>query len=246
MFKNQKILITGVGKGIGREIFLKALKEGAFVIGVTRSKKDFKETFHFRGQHKFFYGDISRQTTIKKIFDYLKKNKIKLTGLVNNAGIRQRKKFEKITKKDLRKIMENNFEAPFSIIQKFCENCDKKKNCSIVNIGSIVGEKGLSELSGYGASKAALNGLTKCLMSEFSKNYKMIRINCINPGFVKTSFYKKFKKNKKLYNWTLNKTPLKRWANSNEISNLIFFLLSESSTYINGQCINIDGGWTSQ
>ena len=70
MFKNQKILITGVGKGIGREIFLKALKEGAFVIGVTRSKKDFKETFHLRGQYKFFYGDISRQTTIKKIFDY--------------------------------------------------------------------------------------------------------------------------------------------------------------------------------
>ena len=122
----------------------------------------------------------------------------------------------------------------------------KKKNCSIVNIGSIVGEKGLSELSGYGASKAALNGLTKCLMSEFSQNYKKIRINCLNPGFVKTSFYKKFKKNKKLYNWTLSKTPLKRWANSIEISNLILFLLSENSTYINGQCINIDGGWTSQ
>ena len=103
MFKNQKILITGVGKGIGREIFLKALKEGAFVIGVTRSKKDFKETFHFRGQHKFFYGDISRQTTIKKIFDYLKKNKIKLTGLVNNAGIRQRKKIRKNYKKRLKK-----------------------------------------------------------------------------------------------------------------------------------------------
>ena len=89
MLKNQKILITGVGKGIGREIFLEALKEGAFVIGVTRSKKDFKEFSHFRGRYKFFYGDISRQTTIKKIFDYLKKNSIKLTGLVNNAGIRR-------------------------------------------------------------------------------------------------------------------------------------------------------------
>ena len=83
-------------------------------------------------------------------------------------------------------------------------------------------------------------------MSEFSKNHKKIRINCINPGFVKTSFYKKFKRNKSLYNWTLNKTPLKRWATPSEISNLIIFLLSDKSTYINGQSINIDGGWTSQ
>lgn len=246
MLKNQKILITGVGKGLGKEIFLEALKEDAFVIGVTRSKKDLNEIYHFKGRYKFFYGDISRQATIKKIFEYLRRNNIKLTGLVNNAGIRQRKKFEKITRKDLRKIMENNFETPFLIIQKFFENCDKMKNCSIVNIGSIVGENGLSELSGYGSSKAALNGLTKCLMSEFSENYRKIRINCINPGFVKTSFYQKFKKKKKLYNWTLNKTPLKRWADSKEISNLIIFLLSNKATYINGQSINIDGGWTSE
>ncbi len=246
MFKNQKILITGVGKGIGREIFLKSIKSGAFVIGVTRSKKDIKKIPQKIGKYKIFHGDISKLSTINKIFSYLKKNKVQLTGLVNNAGVRQRKKFEKITKKDLSYIMENNFVSPFIIIQKFYENCDKNKVCSIVNIGSIVGKDGLSELSGYGSSKGAINSLTKCLMSEFSENHKNIRINCINPGFVKTSFYKKFKKNKKLYNWTLNKTPLKRWANSSEISDLIFFLLSGNSTYINGQCINIDGGWTSQ
>ena len=246
MIKNQTILITGVGKGIGKEIFLDSIKAGAFVIGVTRSKKDIKIINQTNIKSKFFYVDISKITTINKIFNYLKKNKIKLTGLVNNAGIRQRKKFERITKNDLTKIMENNFVSPFLITQKFYDNCDKKKNCSIVNVGSIVGEKGLSELSGYGASKGALNGLTKCLMSEFSKNHKKIRINCINPGFVKTSFYKKFKRNKSLYNWTLNKTPLKRWATPSEISNLIIFLLSDKSTYINGQSINIDGGWTSQ
>ena len=65
MFKNQKILITGVGKGIGREIFLKALKEGAFVIGVTRSKKDLKKLF-ISEVNRVFYGDISRQTILKK------------------------------------------------------------------------------------------------------------------------------------------------------------------------------------
>ena len=80
--------------------------------------------------------------------------------------------------------MENNFEAPFSIIQKFCENCDKKKNCSIVNIGSIVGEKGLSELSGYGASKAALSIfceglLLRCVNKPFS-------VRIIKAGYIST------------------------------------------------------------
>lgn len=246
MFENQKILITGIGKGLGREIFLEAVKAGAYVIGVTRNKNDVKNFSKLNGKIKFFFGDVTKKNTINSIFNYLKKNKIKLTGLVNNSGIRQRKKFKKITKKDLNNIMENNFISPFIITQKFYENCNKKKECSIVNIGSIVGEKGFTELSGYGSSKSAINGLTKCLMSEFSENHKNIRINCINPGFTKTSFYKKFRKNKKLYNWTLNKTPLKRWANSQEISKLVFFLLSEDSSYINGQCINIDGGWTSQ
>jgi NAD(P)-dependent dehydrogenase (short-subunit alcohol dehydrogenase family) len=245
MLKNQKILITGVGKGIGREIFFDALKAGAYVIGVTRSKNDIKNLADISGNFKLFFGDISQAKTINKIFNYLKKNKIKLTGLVNNAGIRQRIKFEKITKKDLLSVLENNLISPFIITQKFYLNSNKKKNCSIVNVGSIVGERGFTELSGYGSSKSAMNGLTKCLMAEFSKRNKNIRINCVNPGFTKTSFYEKFKK-KKLYNWTINKTPLKRWASSNEISSVIIFLLSENSTYINGQSINIDGGWTSE
>ena len=73
-----------------------------------------------------------------------------------------------------------------------------------------------------------------------------IRANLINPGFIKTSYYEKFKKNKKLYNWTLKKTLLKKWGESSDVSELILFLLSEKSKYINGQSISVDGGWTAQ
>lgn len=194
MLTNEKILITGVGKGIGREIFFDAIKAGAYVVGVTRSKKDFKKSLKINGNYKLFFGDISQVATLNKIFNYLKNKKIKLTGLVNNAGIRQRIIFEKITHENLLDVFTNNLISPFIIIQKFYLNHDKKKFCSIVNVGSIVGERGFSELSGYGASKSALNGLTKCLMAEFSKRNIKIRVNCVNPGFVKTSFFKKFKK----------------------------------------------------
>ena len=71
-----------------------------------------------------------------------------------------------------------------------------------------------------------------------------IRANIISPGFTKTSYFKNFKRKKKLYNWTINKIPMKRWGNPDEISNLIIFLLSENSEYITGENIKIDGGWS--
>jgi Dehydrogenases with different specificities (related to short-chain alcohol dehydrogenases) len=74
-------------------------------------------------------------------------------------------------------------------------------------------------------------------------NYN-IRANLVNPGFVKTSYFKKFKQKKKLYRWTISRIPQKRWGEPKEVSNLICFLLSDLSDYINGATINIDGGWT--
>ena len=93
-------------------------------------------------------------------------------------------------------------------------------------------------------SNIGLVGLTKSVSVEMSK-YK-IRSNIINPGFTKTSFYKSFKKDKKaLYKWTTMRTPMKRWGEPEEIANLVCFLLSNKSSYITGESINIDGGWTS-
>ena len=106
-----------------------------------------------------------------------------------------------------------------------------------------VGKIGFNELSVYASSKGAIDSLTKSLATEMSENN--IRVNSISPGFTKSSFYLKFKKKKKLFNWTLNRTPMKRWAETSEISSVISFLISEKSSYINGENINVDGGWLS-
>ena len=112
----------------------------------------------------------------------------------------------------------------------------------MVNIGSIVGNLGFKELAGYAATKTALIGLTKSFANEMATH--KIRANLVNPGFTKTSFYRKFKKKKKLYNWTLSRIPSNRWGEPEEIANLICFLLSTKSKYITGETINIDGGWS--
>ena len=242
ILNNKNILVTGAGKGIGLSIVKEAVDEGAFVYALTRSKKDIKELKKIHNT-KLYFGDVSNSQLIKKIFNDSVKNKKLINGLVNNAGERQRLKFQKISDKKISDIFKTNFFSVFSLMQIFSNHLIKRKlEGSIVNIGSIVGQLGFSELTGYASTKTALIGLTKSFATEMANNN--IRANIVNPGFTKTSFYKKFKRKNKLYKWTISRIPMKRWGNPHEVSNLICFLISDKSSYITGETINIDGGWT--
>ncbi len=243
ILKNKNILISGVGKGLGLDMLYRCIDNGAFIYGFTRSKDDInKIDKKYLTKSKIFVGNVTNDKFLKKLFSYFKKNKIYLDGLINNAGQRQRKSFIDFTKKDIEHIIKVNFVSTFLLTQLFVKN-SKNQGESIVNIGSIVGDKPFSNLVGYASSKSAISGFTKSLALELAEKKNNIRVNCVNPGFTKTSYFKKFKKNKKLYNWTISKIAAKRWADSFEISKLVIFLLSNKSSYINGQIINIDGGW---
>lgn len=242
MKNNYCYLITGASKGIGRSFLELLVKKKLFAIVLVRNAKEVSN-FKNNSNIKIFQGDITDDKIIIKIFDYIKKKKINVKYLINNAGQRQRKSFLKISKKNIREIFDVNFFSIFNLTQKYVKYSKNKNfNCSVVNISSIVGSLGFEDLSGYGSTKSALDGLTKCLASEFKGR---IRFNSIQPGFTKTSFYEKFKKKRKsLYKWTLSRIPMKRWGNPNEIAELIFFLCSDKSSYINGETIKIDGGWS--
>ncbi len=239
---NEYFLLTGASKGIGKATLDFLLKKKEKVIVLVRNKKDIIEYIKNRDL-VIFEGDVCNKKIVKKIFNFAGIKKLNIKYLINNAGQRQRKNFLKISEKDIKKIFEVNFFSVFNLCQNFAHhNLRKKNNASIVNISSIVGSLGFKELSGYGSTKAAVNGLTKCLAAEFNGK---IRVNSINPGFTKTSFYKNFlKKNHKLYKWTISRTPMSRWGNPEEISKLIYFLSINDSSYINGEVINIDGGWS--
>ncbi len=243
---NKNILISGVGKGLGRDMMYRCVDNGAFVFGFTKSKKDIKSIkFNYSKNIKIFIGDATNEKFIKKLFKYFSEKKIVLDGLINNAGRRQRKSFIDFKSKDIKEIMNVNFISPFLLTQKFVNQLKKEKKGSIINIGSIVGEFPFSDLVGYASSKSAISGFTKSLSLELSSKGYKTRVNCINPGFTKTSYFKKFRKNKRLYSWTIKKIAAKRWGDPEEISRLAIFLLSNRSSYINGQTINIDGGWKS-
>ncbi len=245
ILRRKNILITGAGKGIGFDSVKNCIREGAFVYALIKNKNDKKKfnIFH-KNSYKVIVGNVNNNKLILKTFkDSIKSKKI-INGLVNNAGMRFRKKFSLITEKELHEVFKVNFYSIFFLIQNYRNYLSKlKRKGSVVNVSSIVGEIGFKELSAYASSKGALTSLTKSLASELSS--EEIRLNSISPGFIKTSFYKKFKKKKKLYNWTLSRIPMNRWGSPEEISKLISFLISDDSSYINGENINVDGGWLS-
>tara|TARA_B100000963_G_scaffold361096_1_gene394825 strand:- start:8162 stop:8899 length:738 start_codon:yes stop_codon:yes gene_type:complete len=241
LLKNKNVLITGAGKGIGESALKNFVKNGANVYALIRNKKD---NYKFKNLKnvKIFNGSVSSGQLINKILSQSSKDKKTINCLVNNAGIRHRQDFLKISKKNLNNVFEVNFYSIFNILQLVTKYWLKKKiKGNVVNISSIVGQIGFNQLSAYASSKGALISLTKSFALEFSKNG--IRANSISPGFTKTSFYKKFKKNKKLYKWTLSRIPQQRWGNPEEISNMISFLISDQCNYLNGENINVDGGW---
>ncbi len=242
--KKKVVLLTGAGKGIGKEILNLLIKEKVIVYAITRNKKDFK--WIKKNKYVFlFEGDVTDQKLIDEIFDYSKKRKHLFNCLINNAGMRQRKQFLKITNNELNEVFENNFFSVYKLIQKFSKQFKFKGNMgSIINISSIVGNLGFKELSGYASTKSALDGLTKSLAAELAE--KKIRVNSIAPGFIKSSYFKNFKRNKtKLYKWTLSRIPINTWGENLDVAYLTLFLISEHSKYINGQIVKIDGGWTS-
>jgi|TARA_B100001057_G_C22673803_1_gene881011 NAD(P)-dependent dehydrogenase (short-subunit alcohol dehydrogenase family) len=243
LLENKNVLITGAGKGIGESCVSNCIQNGGYVFALIKSNKDNKK-FSKNKKIKIYNGDVRNKKLILKIFDDSKKIKRPINCIINNAGLRFRKKFLKINEKELKEIFDVNYLSIFHILQIFSKFVIKKKiKGSIVNISSIVGKLGFKELSGYAASKGALTALTKSYAVEMSEYG--IRANTISPGFIKTSFYEKFKKDKKkLYKWTLSRVPQKRWGNPSEIAELASFLLSNKSNYINGEDISIDGGWT--
>ena len=97
-------------------------------------------------------------------------------------------------------------------------------------------------MSSYATSKAALEGFAKSAAVELAK--EKIRVNCVAPGFVKSSYADDFKlKLKDLYNWTIGRTPVKRWGNCEEIAYLVQVLASKENSFMTGSTVNCDGGW---
>lgn len=238
-------LITGVGKGFGRDLFIHRVKKFGNVVGLTRAQEDIdslnKELAEESNKFHLFAIDVTDFDDVNSIILGLEGQGIHIVNLINNAGMRFRKPYLEISNMDLQNVINTNVVS----IHNLCKACIPymlKNGCGrIINISSILGEIALPDLAGYNISKGALNSLTQSIAIEFAE--KNITVNGVAPGFCKTSYYDSFKENKKMYEEVLSKIPMKRWGESSEIIGICDFLLSDSAQYITGTTIPVDGGW---
>ena len=238
-------IVTGAGKGIGLSTVKKLLENGYSVTAVTRSES--KTLNHLRVQYgsdldTVIY-DLANLENIKKVFANWYKGD-KTCFLVNNAAVRSRHKLSKLDYNQINNVLQINYMSPLIITKEYLSKIKQNKvNHSIISVTSIVGPRGFKDLSAYASSKGALESSMRSLAIEYSG--KNVRINCVAPGFIKTSYFKDFKEKKsKLYKWTLDRTPMGRWGEVEEVADVVEFLVSKKSSYITGSTIYVDGGWS--
>jgi len=236
--KNKVVLITGASGGIGKAIAKKFATAGAKVAlnDIAPAEENLKKLAKELGS-RYFLADVSKLEEVEKMVENIQKEFGRLDVLVNNAGITQDRTLAKMTKEEWQKVIDIDLTGVF--------NCSKAvlpliiaNQGKIVNISSLVGQRGNFGQTNYAAAKAGIIGFTKALSKEVGRFG--VTVNAIAPGFIETRLTENLPPELKE---TIKKfTPLGRFGKPEEIANLIFFLASEEASFITGAVINIDGG----
>ena len=244
LLKDKICIITGAGKGFGREIAKEFYAQGAKLALITRSQSDINDlnSEFDSGRVLSVCGDVSDSTVVAQFITQTIDKFGTIDVLVNNAGMRFRKEFLEISEDELDQVLNVNLKSIVFLSQKVLPYMIEKNRGKIINMSSIAGTLGFANLSGYVMSKAAIVGLTKSLAVEFSD--KNIQVNALAPGFCKTSYFEKFQENTELYDFTLSRIPMNRWGSSKEVADVCVFLASNMSNYMTGEVLKVDGGWS--
>ena len=244
LLKDKICIVTGAGKGFGREIAKEFYAQGAKLALITRSQPDINDlnSEFDSGRVLSVCGDVSDSTVVAQFITQTIDKFGTIDVLVNNAGMRFRKEFLEISEDELDQVLNVNLKSIVFLSQKVLPYMIEKNRGKIINMSSIAGTLGFANLSGYVMSKAAIVGLTKSLAVECSD--KNIQVNALAPGFCKTSYFEKFQENTELYDFTLSRIPMNRWGSSKEVADICVFLASNMSNYMTGEVLKVDGGWS--
>jgi len=246
--KGKVVIVTGARRGMGKSHALAFAKEGSRVIVSDISLEDcqkvVKEIEKTKGEAMAIKCDVSKKEEVQEMIEKTIKKWGKIDILVNNAGIADFKNFLELKEEDWDRTIDINLKGYFLVAQAVAKEMVKRKSGVIINIASVaMGQVGIGfpSLTHYCASKGGIVGMTEAMAIELAPFN--IRVNVISPGAIETPMVDPLKTDRKTIEALLARIPMKRMGKPEEVSNLVLFLASESSSYMTGANVVIDGGW---
>lgn len=237
-------IVTGTSRGLG-QYFARALaKAGADLVLTSRNReslKPFAEEMENLGRRTVSLElDVRRQESIEKMVAEAEQAFGHLDILVNNAGCNVRKPALDVTWDDWKLILDTNLRGSFFVAQAVARRMIPRGYGRIINIGSVTSVAGYAGLAPYGASRGGIKQLTMSLADDWGRHG--ITVNCLAPGWFRTEQNKVLYENKDWVDYLSDRIPLKRPGAPNDLDGAIVFLASESSRYVTGQTLLVDGG----
>lgn len=240
---NKVALITGGTRGIGKEIAYTLAEENYDIIINYRTENEElmklkKEIEQKRVRCLLLKGDVSNFEDCKKLVEEAINRMNHIDVLVNNAGITKDTLLMRMKPEDFNEVINVNLIGTFNMTKNVINYMMKERKGRIINVSSVVGISGNAGQTNYAASKAGIIGFTKSLAKEVAS--RNILVNAIAPGFIQTDMTNILKENVK--DEIAKTIPLKRMGTAKDVANVVKFLVSEDSSYITGQVIQVDGG----
>jgi NAD(P)-dependent dehydrogenase (short-subunit alcohol dehydrogenase family) len=236
--KGKVVIITGGGQGIGEFLALGLSKRRAVVYCID---KKFKKSKNRRGLQDMLC-DVTKLNEIKSVCSEIIKRNKKIDVLINNAGITMPNNSDNYSLESWSKTLDVNLTGAFLFAQQVLKQMKKNHSGSIINITSIGAEFGFPNNPAYITSKGGLKMLGKSLARDLGKYG--IRVNNLGPGYILTKMTEKSYRNKKKYAARKANTLLDRWGKTSDLLGPCIFLASDASSYMTGQDIYVDGGWS--
>lgn len=242
--QGKKTMVTGGTKGIGLAITREFLELGAEVLVIARNTKTIQGKVKNSANLFTYEGDLNNPEFRNDLVKRVTENWGKLDVLVNNVGTNLRKKFNEYSDSEWRQLFETNLFSMLSLTQACYPLLKKSGNASVVNLASVAGSVDVQSGPPYGMTKAAIIQLTRHLAAEWSIDH--IRVNTISPWYIETPLTEPVLTQRDRLEKILAATPMGRIGKPEEVASLAAYLAMDKSSYITGQNIAVDGGFSSK